>query len=304
MSAATSYNAVQLMERDLCRKAWLEWRRGGIGSSDAAAILGLSRYNTPLGVYLDKIGESDDEPANIPQRVGLALEDLIAEMYEEETGRSVVEKQVQGECSSMPYLRATIDGIDSDGNIVEFKTTTNKGKEIGDEGSDEIPTEWIIQTHVQMIVNGSRMAYVAVLESNRKFTIHRVEYDVDLADSICHAVAMFWQSHVLPRIPPPPSSGSDCSLLSRAFPECEGSINFDAQSRIVAEYLAANEAKKAATERADMLKAELLYALGSNSEGHLSSGSIVKKSLIQVKERTQIVKAHTQTRLTVKDHTR
>lgn len=56
---------------DMTREAWLDRRRAGIGGSDVAALLGLSRWKTPLDVFLDKAGRSrraspetgDDRPA-------------------------------------------------------------------------------------------------------------------------------------------------------------------------------------------------------------------------------------------------
>ena len=44
----------------MTREDWLQERRRGIGGSEAAAILGLSPWATPLDVYLDKIGEGEE----------------------------------------------------------------------------------------------------------------------------------------------------------------------------------------------------------------------------------------------------
>ena len=57
-----------ILPADADRADWLTARRAGIGSSDIAAILGISRYGNALSVYHDKTGglplESDDsEPA-------------------------------------------------------------------------------------------------------------------------------------------------------------------------------------------------------------------------------------------------
>lgn len=42
--------------RGMSREAWLEKRRKTIGGSDAAAIVGLSRYASPYTVWADKTG--------------------------------------------------------------------------------------------------------------------------------------------------------------------------------------------------------------------------------------------------------
>ena len=51
---------------DMTREAWLDRRRAGIGGSDVAALLGLSRWKTPLDVFLDKTGRSEPIPDNEP----------------------------------------------------------------------------------------------------------------------------------------------------------------------------------------------------------------------------------------------
>ena len=35
----------------LTREEWLEWRRKGIGGSDAAAVLGISPFRTAVDLY-------------------------------------------------------------------------------------------------------------------------------------------------------------------------------------------------------------------------------------------------------------
>lgn len=40
--------------KDMSHEDWLQWRKRGIGGSDVAAIAGLSKYKSPVGVWLDK----------------------------------------------------------------------------------------------------------------------------------------------------------------------------------------------------------------------------------------------------------
>ena len=46
------------------RLEWLKTRQTGIGGSDVAAILGLSKWKTPLDIYLAKTGEVDQEQSH------------------------------------------------------------------------------------------------------------------------------------------------------------------------------------------------------------------------------------------------
>ena len=57
MNTALNYQPEVLVDTaDLSREDWLNYRRLGIGGSDAAAIMGLSPYATIRDLYFDKIG--------------------------------------------------------------------------------------------------------------------------------------------------------------------------------------------------------------------------------------------------------
>lgn len=57
MNTALNYQPEVLVDTaDLSREDWLNYRRLGIGGSDAAAIMGLSPFATIRDLYFDKIG--------------------------------------------------------------------------------------------------------------------------------------------------------------------------------------------------------------------------------------------------------
>lgn len=72
------------------RDAWLAARRSGIGGSDIAAICGLSPYQTPYDVWLDKLGQGEEVDPNSPGIYwGTVLEDVVAREYAQRTGAKV-----------------------------------------------------------------------------------------------------------------------------------------------------------------------------------------------------------------------
>ena len=57
MNTALNYQPEVLVDTaDLSREDWLNYRRLGIGGSDAAAVMGLSPFATIRDLYFDKIG--------------------------------------------------------------------------------------------------------------------------------------------------------------------------------------------------------------------------------------------------------
>ena len=71
------------------RIEWLKARQTGIGGSDVAAILGLSKWKTPLDVYNDKIADTPSEESNPSIEWGNRLEPVIRQKYSDVTGLSV-----------------------------------------------------------------------------------------------------------------------------------------------------------------------------------------------------------------------
>ena len=67
----------------LPREQWLEYRRKGIGGSDAAAVLGISPFRTGRDLYYDKLNivTADDAENWVQLEVGTLLEPLVAKIF-------------------------------------------------------------------------------------------------------------------------------------------------------------------------------------------------------------------------------
>ena len=64
MTAETTYQPLVLVDTtQLARPEWLEYRRKGLGGSDAAAVLGISPFRTARDLYYDKLNivTADDQ---------------------------------------------------------------------------------------------------------------------------------------------------------------------------------------------------------------------------------------------------
>ena len=77
---AKTYKPLVLVDTaDLPEQEWLEYRRRGIGGSDAAAILGVSPFATARDLYYDKlkiVSYEDLEENWVQKKIGHLLEDL------------------------------------------------------------------------------------------------------------------------------------------------------------------------------------------------------------------------------------
>ncbi|MDN5596762.1 MAG: YqaJ viral recombinase family protein, partial [Pseudomonas sp.] len=81
--------------KQLPREDWLAVRKGGIGSSDAAAAVGLNPYKSQLELWLEKTGRDaslpriDPQDEESPAYWGNVLEPIVAWHYSKRTKNKV-----------------------------------------------------------------------------------------------------------------------------------------------------------------------------------------------------------------------
>jgi putative phage-type endonuclease len=211
------------------RESWLLERRKGIGGSDAAAVLGLSKWKTPLQVYLEKRGELVSTPDNESMLWGRALEPVIRQQYAERTGRVVRVPESIITHQKYAFMIANLDGVTDDLRVVEVKTARS-GQDWGEPGSDEVPQSYLLQVQHYMAVTGLKVADIAVLIGGSDFRIYEVLADQELQDMLIAGEAEFWQ-RVVDCNPPEPVSLADVHAKFGRISNCS---SIEASSEVMA----------------------------------------------------------------------
>jgi len=180
--------------------AWLAERQLGIGGSDEHHVFSEPPYGCARRLWYDKRGVDQDYPEDetaVMQR-GTRLEDLVAELYAERTGRTV---ERRGTIVSVehPFLRVNVDrvilnapGQDGPG-VLEVKTHNywmfRLAKKRG------LQTAHILQVQHALFVTGYRWASYAILHPDSWDLIHfDVERDDALIAQMVDAGAAFWRT--------------------------------------------------------------------------------------------------------------
>jgi len=88
---------------------WLKWRASGLGSSDAPIIMGKSPYNTPYGLFLEKLGLKKGQQENFVTELGHRFEGPALALFCLETGVEMEPACI--EHRDISELRASFDGI-------------------------------------------------------------------------------------------------------------------------------------------------------------------------------------------------
>ncbi len=243
------------------RTQWLAERRKFIGGSDSAKALGISKWGGPLDVYFDKRGESEPLDDNPAMYWGRVLEPIVRDEYARRSGQCITYGEGILRSEAYPFMGANLDGRGADGRVVEIKTARSADG-WGDEGSADIPADYIAQVTHYMVVTGAQLADVAVLIAGSDFRVYTIPLDRELADLLIEAERELWQ-RIERGEPPPPSSASDIAKLYRYA----NGQPIEAPESILRAYEALREARQAqkqAGELVETLESEIKAYMQAN----------------------------------------
>lgn len=188
-----------------------------IGGSEISKIMGLSRWGTPLSVWAIKTGKipAPDLSDNEAVKMGNRLEQFVADLFTEETGKAVRRAPKAYQHPEYPYMVAHIDRIvTGTDELLECKTASTFKKEEWE--NDEIPQEYILQVMWYLGITGRKVGHIAVLIGGQQFKTKKIEYDAELFNQMVETAKDFWENHVLTDTPPAVCS-SDEDTLAEMF---------------------------------------------------------------------------------------
>ena len=198
-----------------------EARQNGLGGSDAAAVLGISPWKTPLELYLEKTGQALPGEPNDAMIWGNRLEGVVADAAAERLGISFQHNDQTLVHRDYPWMLGHIDReVSGEPTLVEIKTTGYQSDDWGEEGTDAIPPYYLAQVAHYLAVTEYHAAHVAVLFlQERRLGLYFVPRDLELEAHLLDAEQRFWCEHVVPRVPPDPITPAD---VSKRWPASNG----------------------------------------------------------------------------------
>ena len=215
----------------LSHDEWLSYRRNGIGGSDLAAICSLSKWRTPLHVYLEKLGQSPPEEPNEAAEWGTRLEPLIADKFASiHPEWAVIEKSVIYSHPTYEWALGNLDRMiicpKRGRGILEIKTASEYLRHEWDNGN--IPDYYYVQLQWYFFVTGLEWGYFATLIGGNKYREYEVMRDEEMIDQLLRLASAFWNHHVLSCIPPEVDGSDSCStLLNRMYPKAVKDLMVD-----------------------------------------------------------------------------
>lgn len=187
------------MVTEPARQAWLEERRKGIGSSDAAIITGDSPWGSEYALAAEKRGLAEVEERGSPVLdYGRRVESVVAEIYAEQTGRRLERVNVTRHHPRFPELFAHPDRrVVGEKRLVECKTAWRPWD------PDDVPRHYQVQVQHQMACTGAEVTDVALLAAFAEFRVYEVPRDEAVIAELVELELAWWARYVVGDEMPP-----------------------------------------------------------------------------------------------------
>lgn len=277
--------AVRLVDtKKLPYGQWLDVRRNGIGSSDAAAAVGLCPYKSQLELWMEKTGRTPPEEVrpgqDDPRYWGTLLEPMVATAYQERTGHKVRKLNAVLQHPTFPYMLANIDreivGV-PDVQVLECKTAGEFGSRLWKDG---VPEYVQLQVQHQLAVTGKAAADVAVLLCGQQLEIHRIERDDEVIARLVVLETRFWECVEKDIQPPADGSESAAKALRKLYRGSDTRLDFTSDEDLghAFDVLAKLKDELDAMEHeAESLKQVIQQAMGDASKAVFAHGEVAFK---------------------------
>lgn len=208
-------------------------RRGFLGGSDMAAVLGISPWKTPYELWEQKLG-MEEETEDSEQKVkvlnrGKRLEPVVMEMLQDEYDLTIIARNGVYFDGEYPWMRSEIDfeysydhpdlaeGAQLVGNGDVKTVHPYAAKDWGETLTDEVPAYYVAQFQWGMMITGAKVCAVAALIGADDLRMYYVQRDEEIIAMLRERAIDYWFNHVLAEVPPPMKTSADADRMLAKF---------------------------------------------------------------------------------------
>lgn len=197
-----------------------------LGCSKIAQALGMSRWGTAYELWAQLTGRQPWPDLGNDLRVvlGEPMEDVLRPFVADRLGGTLTRDRREYRHPDLPLVghvdfRLSRDagavvellgGPASKRPVVDMKTSLGHGARhrFGDDGTDEVDTDMLLQMQGYCLLTGAELAFVAALVPGPDLKIYPIRADAELQDLIREGVTRFWHC-VKTDTPPDPLTEGD-----------------------------------------------------------------------------------------------
>lgn len=227
------------------QQEWLEWRRKGIGASDAPIIMGVCPWRK-ISDLIDEKVYGKEQPDNENMKRGRDLESTALRMFSDKMNVQLTsqEKLVH---PKYDWMRATLDGVNYEMKIlVEAKCPKKQHA--------SVPEHYYPQLQHQMEVTGFEKGYF-ISYSDNDLRIFEVQRDDKYIKKLVEREKEFWEA----------LSNLDFSK----FEDHEDKSADKNWKELAKEWIELNALLDPVLEKREFLRSQfILFSNGKNAKGH------------------------------------
>lgn len=278
----------------MSREEWLELRKHSIGGSDAAAIIGLSKWASPYTVWADKTGRLPDKPDTEAMRQGRDLEEYVAQRFSEATGKRVKRCNAILYNPAYPHSHADVDRMIVGENAgLECKTTSTL--DVKQFRGVEFPEKYYAQCVHYMAITGADRWYLAVLVLGKEFHVYTLERDEAEIRALMDAETAFWEQYVETDTPPAADGAeSTTDAIRTIYADSSQSICIlFGRETLLEEYMALKSQSKALDARIAEIQNTIMEDMQDAERGECGAYTVIWKAQERdTFQRKEFEKAH------------
>lgn len=247
---------------------WLALRHEYIGGSEAGAILGMNPYKSAYTLWAEKTGRIQEFTGNITTKTGAYLEDFVARLFEEESGKKVKRCNAMMVNDRYPFAEANVDRlVMGEKSLLEIKTT-NSLPNMKRLRSGEFPDTWYAQCTHYLAVTELEKAYLAVLVNCREFYIFELEREEAEIEALMRAEEDFWNLVKTNTPPAVDGASSTTDTIGTLYPESNDSqISLTAYDGELRQYMELGSRIKALKAEQDEIGNRVKAYMGEAAKG-------------------------------------
>lgn len=259
---------------------WHALRATGIGASEAAAVLGLSPWESPYSLWQRKAGRIGPLPESDEMTWGHYLEEPIARRFADQHPELVIETTGTWRSTELAWQLANPDRVAStDEGLIPLEVKfAPYAKEFGDSGTEDIPLHYRAQVLQQCNVLGAPYGWLVALvgADYREYRIEADPLDIAVLRERC---GRFWASLPTPDNPngqPPPidESAHTYRALKEIHPDIDD-VDHEVEAHLAAQIHDAQVLAKTADDYLQRAKNELLDAMGRARRARRRDGTSI-----------------------------
>lgn len=274
----------KIATKEMSEKQWQDARKGSIGGSDAAAIVGLNPYKSAYALWAEKSGKIEPEDISMKEavRLGHELEPYVAKRFTEITGKKVRRENFILKNDLYPFAHANVDRMVI-GERAGLECKTTSALSLGKFKGGEYPATYYVQCVHYLAVTGLDRWYLCVLIGNQEVRVFVIERDEDEIKALMDTEGQFWAQVDAGIAPNPDGSDSSSRAISQLYTDEGGECDLTYYAHTLREYVGLKAQIKELTEKCDGLGNIIKVFMGTASKGFaadykVSYGSQTRKT--------------------------